>query len=128
MAGTIDLLVRAAAEGLPPHVGPSQNRSVTPRAEGRIIPERPLPEQPDGNVPEVPAANGTYPAAAPNYDQETVLSKKTILTFERDDRDGKLYLYIKDKRTGEEVLRIPRKLLDDANLLPELSPRVDFRI
>ncbi len=128
MAGTINLLAGAAAEVLPSPVGASLNRSATQRAESHSAPVTPLSRQPVESPPERPAQPSSYPATSPERAQTAGLAKRTTLTFERDLDNGKMYLYIKDKRTGEEVLRIPSKILKTVNPQADTGHRVDVRI
>lgn len=128
MAGTINLLAGAAAEVLPSPVGASPNRSVTQRAENRSAPVRPLPKQPVEDIPEQPAQDSLYPAAILERARSAGLANRTTLTFERDVENGKMYLYIKDKSTGADVIRIPNKILENANPQPGPSHQVDVRI
>ncbi len=60
--------------------------------------------------------------------QNIVLAQNNKLSFERDTQDGKMYMYIRDKNTGEEVYRIPKNYLK--NVDPRLwePHRVDVRI
>ncbi len=128
MAGTINLLAGAAAEVLPSPVGASLNRSATRRAESHSAPVTPLPRQPVESPSEQRAQVSSYPTPIPERAQTDGLAKRTTLTFERDLDNGKMYLYIKDKRTGEEVLRIPSKILKTVNPQADTGHRVDVRI
>jgi uncharacterized FlaG/YvyC family protein len=128
MAGTISMLAGAAAEVLHSPVGSSPNRSVTQRAESRSAPVRSSPKQPVEGIPEQLAQDSRYPAAILERARSAGLANRTTLTFERDVKDGKMYLYIKDKRTGDEVIRIPKKQLETADPQPVPSRRVDVRI
>jgi hypothetical protein len=56
------------------------------------------------------------------------LANDTTLTFERNDLHGNMYMSIKDKRTGEEIIRIPMKYSNDAAPHQESGHRVDVRI
>ncbi len=127
MAGTISMLA-GAAEVLPSPGGSSPNRSVTPRAENHSAHVRSLPEQPVVGIPEQPAQGSRYSAEVLERARSAGLANRTSLMFERDIDDGKMYLYIKDKRTGDEVIRIPRKQLETADPQPVPGHRVDVRI
>ncbi len=128
MAGTISMLAGAAAEVLPSPVGSSPNRSVTQRAESRSASVRSLPKQPVEGIPEKPAQDSRYPAAILERARSAGLGSRTTLMFERDVKDGRMYLYIKDKRTGEEEFCIPKKALETADPQPAPGHRVDVRI
>ena len=60
--------------------------------------------------------------------QNVVLSKNTTLSFEQDPSDGKIYIHVKDKNTGEVLYRVPRKYL--ANIESHLwqSQKLDLRV
>ena len=128
MAGTISLLAGAAAEGLSSPAGASPIRSAAQRTEYRSAPARPLPEQPVEGLPEQPSQDSVYPASILEQARNAGLARRTTLTFERDIENGKMYVYIKDKSTGEEVIRIPNKILENASPQPEPYHQVDVRI
>ena len=127
MADTISLLAGAAAEVLPSPVGSSPNRSETQRAANRSAPDKSLSNQPVDGIPEEPPQDRQYLAAVLERARSAGLSNHTMLTFERD-TDGKMYVYIKDKRTGEEVIRIPERILEHVDAKSVSSRRVDVRI
>ncbi len=60
--------------------------------------------------------------------QQTALASRTSVYYARDAEDGKMYLHVKDKRTGEDLYRIPKDYLKIPE--PEVEPaaRVDVRI
>ncbi len=127
MAGTINF-VAGAAEVLPPPVGPSANRSGTQHAERRGAPDGSIPGQSTEGSRGQSAQAARVFATADARGQNAGLSNKTTLIFERDGDNGRMYLYIRDKRTGEEVMRIPSKVLDDAEPQPSPNCRVDIRV
>jgi uncharacterized FlaG/YvyC family protein len=128
MAGTISLVAGAAAEVLSPPDGSFAKRSGLQRAENRGLPKESMPGQATGSPRAESAQDGRGLASTVARGQNAGSSHKTMLIFERDDKSGKMYLYIRDKRTGEEVVRIPRKLLGDAEPEPEAGSRVDIRV
>jgi uncharacterized FlaG/YvyC family protein len=128
MAGTISMLAGAAAEVLPPPVGSSPNRSGPQRSENRGAPESSAPKPPVEGIEEESAQHGKYLALLLERARNAGLANNTTLTFERDNLDGNMYLSIKDKRTGEEVIRIPKKYLENAAPHQGLGHRVDVRI
>ena len=101
-------------------------------------PRRPDPEE----TPSIPAAsnNGGEPAQEGGsngktylmdllqHAQDVELGKNTTYSFERSDKDDKMYISVKDKRTGGELYRIPKHYLSDVD--PQHKPRhqVDVRI
>jgi uncharacterized FlaG/YvyC family protein len=128
MAGTISLLAGAAAEVLPSPVGSSLSRSGPQRSEDRRAPERTAPKPPVEGIQEESFQDRKYLASLLEQARNAGLANSTTLTFERDDLDGDMYVSIKDKRTGEEVIRIPKKLLDSAVLHQGSGHCVDVRI
>lgn len=61
------------------------------------------------------------------------LASRTAIYYARDEQSGRMYLYVKDRRTGEELYRIPKDYLPAADVAagectPEESPKVDFTI
>jgi uncharacterized FlaG/YvyC family protein len=129
MAGTISMLTGAAAEVLSSPIGSSPIRSGPQRSENRSAPpESSLPNPPVVGVEEQPVQDQKYLASLLERARNAGLASTTTLTFERDNLDGNMYVSIKDKRTGEEVIRIPRKYLENA--APPQGPghRVNVRI
>lgn len=126
MAGTISLA--GAAEVLPSPVGSSPNRTVAPRAGIRGARVQSAAEQHVAATREQPTQNSRYASAVLEQARSAGLANHTTLMFERDIDDGKIYLYIKDKRTGDEVIRIPKKQLEPAGPKEVHGHRVDVRI
>lgn len=61
------------------------------------------------------------------------LASRTTIYYARDDQSGRMYLYVKDRRTGEELYRIPKDYLpaaEGASGRPALEdpPKVDLTI
>lgn len=61
------------------------------------------------------------------------LASRTVIYYARDEQSGRMYLYVKDRRTGEELYRIPKDYLpaaDAASGRPALEdpPKVDLTI
>ena len=130
MAGEISIIAGAVAEAHPSPVAASQNRSGAPRTAERIGPGR-TASQDEGDTKELPEDYSEERALLYSILERTrnmTLSQNTTLSFERDDTDGRMYLHIKDKRTGEELYRIPKKYLSEVE--PHLWQRheVDVRI
>ncbi len=127
MAGTISFVAGAAADVLPPPVGLSAKRSGTQHAENRGVAGRALPGPPIEGLREQPIMDAKGLTSTSTQGQSPGPSHKTSLIFERDENNGKMYLYIRDRRTGEEVLRIPRRILGDAE--PQATGNcVDIRV
>jgi hypothetical protein len=134
MAGEIGAIGGGFADALPSPVAASPNRSThqgqvaVPEARG--APGNPAPQA--GNVlndhkPGYPEDN-TLLASILGRVQAAVQADNTAFYYERDGEDGKMYLHVKNKRTGEEIYRIPRNYLK--NMEPSLLHRhqVDVRI
>ncbi len=128
MAGTIDMLAGAAAEVLPSPVGTSPNRSVAQRVENTGAVDGSKRGLESAALSDGPAPDRTFLISVLEKARNAGLSKSTSLTFERDTTDGRMYLYIRDRHTGEEVVRIPKKFLEDATINQGQSHRVDVRI
>jgi uncharacterized FlaG/YvyC family protein len=124
MAGTINPLAGAAAGILPSPAGSSSNRSANPRTEEHRAPVRSAPIPPEAGT----QVERTLLTSSLERARSAGLSQKTSLSFERDDESGKIYLSIKDRRTGEEVIRIPKKYLEGGDLPEKAGSRVDVRI
>lgn len=43
------------------------------------------------------------------------LASRTVIYYARDEQSGRMYLYVKDRRTGEELYRIPKDYLPMAD-------------
>jgi uncharacterized FlaG/YvyC family protein len=128
MAGTITMLAGAIQEVLPSPVGTSPIRAAIQRPEEPGAVETSARKQDIEGLIEGPAPDKTYLASILERAQKVGLSNSSSLSFERDATDGKMYLYIRDKRTGDEIIRIPKKYLEDAVLNQGQSHRVDVRI
>ncbi len=130
MAGEISIIAGAVAEAHSSPVAASPNRSGPPRSAERIAPGRTAPQDEGGaeSLPEGYSEERALLNSILERARNVTLSKNTTLSFERDDTDGRMYLHVKDKRTGEELYRIPKKYLSDIE--PHLWQRheVDVRI
>jgi uncharacterized FlaG/YvyC family protein len=123
MAGTISPMAGAAAGILPSPVGSSPNRSANQRTAEHVAPVGSAPIPPEDNAQERALLRSSLERA-----RSAGLSQKTSLSFERDDENGKIYLSIKDRRTGEEVIRIPKKYMESGDPPEKAGGRVDVRI
>jgi len=128
MAGTINLMAGAAAGIFPSPVGSSPNRSATQRPEEHGTPGRSKLTPPEAGIPQEFAPERKLLTSSLERARNTLLSQKTSLSFERDDQDGKMYLSIKDRRSGEEVTRIPKKYAESGDPPQKAGSRVDVRI
>jgi len=130
MAGEISIIAGAVAEAHPSPVAASQHRSGAPRTAERIGPGRTASRDESGanDVPEGYSEEREILNSILERARNVTFSKNTTLSFERDDTDGRMYLHVKDKTTGEELYRIPKKYLSE--LEPHLWQRheVDVRI
>lgn len=77
---------------------------------------------------EAAQANRETLAAILEFAQRATLASDTTIYYERDDQNGRMYLHVMDKRTGEELYRIPKDYLpaDPAN--PAQAHRLDVQI
>jgi len=128
MAGEISNIAGAPLGARPTPVAHSSNGSGRPAAPAERERAPSLPGtaaecQPEG-IPE----NASCLESMVERARNAALANNTALSFERDSVDGKMYLHVIDRRTGEELYRIPRNYLSnmDPNLFP--SHQVDVRI
>ena len=61
------------------------------------------------------------------------LASRTVIYYARDEQSGRMYLYVKDRRTGEELYRIPKDYLPMADAgsgrpVQGETPKVDLTI
>lgn len=61
------------------------------------------------------------------------LASRTVIYYARDEQSGRMYLYVKDRRTGEELYRIPKDYLPMADAgsgrpAQGKTPKVDLTI
>jgi hypothetical protein len=56
------------------------------------------------------------------------LASDTTIHFERSEENGKMYIYVKDKVTGEELYRIPRDLARNPEPQSSEARQLDVRI
>jgi hypothetical protein len=130
MAGEISSVAGAVAEAHSSPVAASPNRSGAPRSTHRSVPGSTPPHNEGGreHLPEGYSEERALLNSILERARNVTLSHNTTLSFERDDADGRMYLHVKDKSTGEEICRIPKKYLSDID--PHLWQRheVDVRI
>ena len=130
MAGEITILAGTVAEAPSSPVVASSKSSGAARSAERTAPGRTAPQEKGGaeDLPEGYSEERALLNSILERARNVTLSKNTTLSFERDDTDGRMYLHIKDKRTGEDLYRIPKKCLPDIE--PHLWQRheVDVRI
>ena len=50
------------------------------------------------------------------------------LAYERDSEDGRMYLHVRNKLTGKEILRIPKNYIQTMDTQPGNGLRVDVHI
>jgi uncharacterized FlaG/YvyC family protein len=130
MAGEISQITGVLTESLGLQAGTGLSRAAPRRqdAAGAREPQptksEPVPGKPQDGSP----AEETYLASRVERAQEAALAHTTTLTFERDEEDGRMYIHVKDKRTGEELYRIPRNYLQGIDPKLRHAHRVDVRI
>lgn len=128
MTGTIEMLAGAVAEVLPSPVGPLAIRSHAQRREDAGAVEKTEARLDVEALSGQDAPDKAFLASILEKARSAGFSKKTELSFEQDAANGQMYVYVRDKRTGEEVLRIPAEYLADAALRKGQVHRVDVRI
>lgn len=134
MAGEIISISGALADAHPSPAAASTNRPSSHRPvvshEARGAPATSTPQTKTGTAglqksePEDKELLARILERAENI----VLARNNKLSFERDTEDGRMYLFIRDKNTGEEIFRIPKNYLKNTD--PHLwgSHRLDVRI
>jgi uncharacterized FlaG/YvyC family protein len=130
MAGEIGKISGAAVEALPSPIVASSHRSNAQRhhESGASIRSTPRPATSADGLQDDYPADRTSLASILERAQNAALANTTSMSFERDDADGKMYLYIKDKRTGEDLYRIPKKYLAATDPKPGPGHTVDVHI
>jgi len=130
MAGEISNLAGTALAARPAPAAPPAHRAGS---------RRPVPDADPEKAAALPATDkkgqaGGSPDLSSSLDemvekaQNRVLTNSTTLSFERDSLDGKMYICVKDRRTGEDLYRIPRNYLADSEASDTQSHQVDVRI
>lgn len=129
MAMDISQIAGAATDLLPSSVSASAV-SAGPR---RPDPEGTLSIPAANNNEGEPASEGssvekTYLTDLLQRAQDVELGKNTTYSFERSNNDGKVYMSVKDKRTGEELYRVPKHYLSEVDPQNKQRHQVDVRI
>jgi uncharacterized FlaG/YvyC family protein len=130
VAGEISQVPGVAAEALPSPAVATPNRSGIRRPDVRGAPAKPsAAEEIDmGGLQSRSPKDKTFLASMLERAQSVALGNNTTVSFERDDQDGKMYALVKDKRTGEELFRIPKNYLTSVDPHHRQHHRVDVRI
>lgn len=130
MAGEISQVSGVAAEALPSPAVATSNRSGAQRPDVRGVPVRPpAAEETDmGGLQNRSPQDKTFLTSMLERAQSVALGNNTTISFERDDQDGKMYALVKDKRTGEELFRIPKNYLTSVDPHHREHHRVDVRV
>jgi len=120
MAG--NLIISAVTADLHSPVSASPSRVESKGAERKTGASGPgqTPEEPPLEDPGILEAHLTHA-------RETITRENTTLSFERDAEDGRMYLHIRDKRTGEELERIPKSYLKNIPHILEFH-QLDVRV
>jgi uncharacterized FlaG/YvyC family protein len=63
-----------------------------------------------------------------DHAQRSALASNTTIYYRRDDQNGRMYLHVMDKRTGEELYRIPKDFLPALDPDPGDTHQVDVEI
>jgi uncharacterized FlaG/YvyC family protein len=130
VTGEISQVSGVAAEALPSPAVATSNRSRVQRPDVGGVPHRPTAaEETDmGGLQNRSPKEKTFLASMLEHAQSVALGNNTTISFERDDQDGKMYAHVKDKRTGEELFRIPKNYLTSVDPHYRQHHKVDVRI
>jgi uncharacterized FlaG/YvyC family protein len=90
----------------------------------------PAQEKGSGNTRPQEATQASKEALASVLEnaQRAALANDTTIYYQRDETNGRMYLHVKDKRTGEELYRIPKDYLPTPDKSPTESHTVDLMI
>jgi uncharacterized FlaG/YvyC family protein len=134
MTPEISMIAGIHADSLPSPVAESSSRSgshsspVTsenPKDSGAPAPNPVFRME---NLPDNSAENKEQAEARLERIRKTMVGQNTKLSFERDGTDGHIYLHVRDKTTGEEILRIPEDYLKNSDPSLLRHHEVDERI
>lgn len=142
MASGIESLLSALAKSAAPPLGPAARREVPhtqadyPSVDKTATSGRPASRKEDTADPrgrEAEQIDKEALVSLSKQNEAVSLASRTTIYYARDDQSGRMYLYVKDRRTGEELYRIPKDYLpavDAASGRPALedSPKVDLTI
>ncbi|MBM3791046.1 MAG: flagellar protein FlaG [Acidobacteria bacterium] len=62
------------------------------------------------------------------YAERAAFARDTTIVYRRDDQNGRMYLHVMDKRTGEELYRIPKDYLPALERAAAESHQLDIEI
>jgi uncharacterized FlaG/YvyC family protein len=79
-------------------------------------------------IPNTSAENKAQLAFHQERAQKALMTHNASFSFERDSDDGRTYLLVKNKATGEEIYRIPKSYLRNAALHSRQPHGVDVHI
>jgi uncharacterized FlaG/YvyC family protein len=136
MASGIDGLPSAIARSISVPHGPAARRDAQrPEADaissgGATRAAWPAQEKGSGNtrLQEAAQASKETLASVLEHAQRASLANDTTIYYQRDETNGRMYLHVKDKRTGEELYRIPKDYLPAPDKSPAESHTVDLII
>ena len=133
MASGIDSLLSAVTRSFSVPVVPSARREATnpghdpdeATAAGRSAPDK---ETGDALSEETAQANQERLSILLDYARRSALATDTTIYYQRDAQNGRMYLHVMDKRTGEELYRIPKDFLPALDPDPGDTHQVDVEI
>jgi uncharacterized FlaG/YvyC family protein len=136
MASGIDNLASAVARSVALPVGPAARPSApgrerTQRSEASAeAVGRSTPEKGSGKADweEVAQARKETLAALLEYAQRAALASDTTIYYQKDDKNGRMYLHVTDKETGKELYRIPKDLFTMSSVETTQSHQLDVQV
>jgi len=135
MANGINLIAGAVANSVPSPAGTATKRSgvaqkstapadhEATRAEQAELLKKVQAQWSEKEVREKQRGPGSILELAENLS----FASDTTIHFQRNDDNGRMYMHVMDKRTGEELYRIPRDFLQEMEPQSE-NHQVDVRI
>jgi uncharacterized FlaG/YvyC family protein len=134
MSGEISMITGVIAEALPSPVAASSNRSGSQRSkaptEAQSAPAMSAAQAKrggEGTQSNAPEENKLLNVKSEEA-QKALMTHNATFSFERDQEDGRMYLHVKDKFTGEEIYRIPKNYLKGVDPQLGRDHKVDVRI
>lgn len=136
MASGIDNLVSAVTQSISVPVrstarpsAPARERDQRPGSGSPAV-GRSSPQQDSGRLDweQVAQDRKETLAALLEYAQRAALASDTTIYYQRDDQNGRMYLHVMDKETGEELYRIPKDYLPAPSVNASESHQLDVQV
>jgi uncharacterized FlaG/YvyC family protein len=134
MSGEISMITGVSVDALPSPVAASSNRFGSQRSTAPT--EAPRAPETGATQPgqDVQGKRSSTAEEIKLLDmkseqvQQALMTHNAIFSFERDQEDGRMYLHVMDKLTGEEIYRIPKNYLRGTDPQQGQDHKVDVHI